>query len=110
MKRSIFRWQVSITAYYTTIGFFFGLIVLLGATLIDMIAHGDIWTVGSFLHTQGSSNTLWLIDLLPFLLGFLFRGIGVRDEQLQAASGNLEAKIEQRTGELKDAIIHMVEE
>ncbi len=110
MKRKLFRWNISISTYYMTIGFLFGLIVLLGATLIDMIAHNHPLTLESFVNVQRSNNTLWLIDLLPFLLGIVFRGIGMRDEQLQAASGNLEAKIEQRTTELKDAIIHMVEE
>ena len=110
MKRTLFRWQISITAYYATIGFMFGFIVLFGATLIDMLAHGDPWTIWAFLSAQRANNTLWLIDLLPLLLGYLFRDIGVREEQLREASGNLEAKIEQRTAELKDAIIHMVEE
>src|SRR5258706_13564357 len=108
MKRKLFRWNISISTYYMTIGFLFGLIVLLGATLIDMIAHNHPLTLESFVNVPRSNNTQRLIDLVPFLLGIVFRGIGMRDEQLQAASGNLEAKIEQRTTELQEAIIHMV--
>ncbi len=111
MKRKFFGWNISVVWYYTISGFLLGMIILLGAVVIEFIAHRYPWTLESFVNMQRSNRTLWLIELLPFLLVAVFRVIGVREEQLAIASSNrFEETIEQRTSELKDAIMSMVGE
>jgi PAS domain S-box-containing protein len=110
MKQNFLKWNISVVMYYTIIGFMSGLLLLLGAIVIELSVYGYAWTLESLVNVQRSNHIFWLVDLLPFLLGVVFRVIGIREEQLMKASDDLEAAVEQRTIELKNAMMHMVEE
>src|SRR4051812_7240622 len=90
MKRNVFQWNFSIATYYTIAGFLAGLLLLVVAMLIETLTYKYAWTLGSLALIQRSNRILWLVDFLPFLLGAIFRIIGIREEQLRAASETLE--------------------
>ena len=111
MKQKPWQWNISNTVYFALTGFLSGLFLVLGATFMDIFfkQHASL-TFESFLSIQRGNPTLWILDLLPVLLAVIFSMIGIGQEKLKLASMNLEGTIEQRTVELKEAIIHMVEE
>ena len=111
MERKFWRWNISAAVFLGLIGFLLGLVFILGATLMEVFFEQQVpLTLDAFLRGQHDNPDLWMVDLLPALLALLFGLIGRGQEKLRLVSKNLEGTIEQRTSELKEAIIDLVEE
>lgn len=111
MKRTFLWREVSTPTYYALIGCLGGLGLALFITLLDIFFKQQVAiTIETFLAGQVRNPALWIVDLLPVLFGVLGHRIGQDKEELEKVSRNLEATIEQRTVELKQAIIDLVGE
>ena len=111
MQQKIRQWKLSPTLIFALIGFFVGLVFMLGATWLDIALRQHIpFDWGAFWQTQRDNPALWMVDTLPVLMAVTFALLGEGDEKLHQVSSDLEGTIEQRTAELKQAIIDLVEE
>jgi PAS domain S-box-containing protein len=111
MERKFWRWNISATVSLGLIGFLSGLVFVWVATLAEVFSEEQVpLTLNAFLRAQHDNPALWIVDLLPVLLALLSGLIGLGKEKLRLVSKNLEGTIEQRTSELKEAIIDLVEE
>lgn len=111
MKRTFLWWEVSTPTYYALMGALGGVGLAFFITMLDVFFKQQITiTPYAFFIGQATNPALWVVDLLPVLLWVLGQRIGQDEEKLAAVSRNLEATIEQRTVELKQAIIDLVGE
>jgi PAS domain S-box-containing protein len=111
MKQRFQQWNISPVIIFGLTGFFSGLIFVLGATFMDILFKQQFpLGLDAFASVQRTNPALWIVDLLPVLLTVIFSVVGSSEEKLRLGSKNLEGMIEQRTSELKQAIIDLVEE
>jgi PAS domain S-box-containing protein len=68
---------------YVLVGFFFGLVMVVLATVIALIQAGLAFTLSNIVQLHLSTPLLWVIDSFPFFLAVILGLLGARDRDLQ---------------------------
>lgn len=68
---------------YVLVGFFFGLVMVVLATVIALIQAGLTFTLSNIVQLHLSTPLLWVIDSFPFFLAVIMGLVGVRERDLQ---------------------------
>lgn len=112
MKRKFLWWNLSAPNFYAIMGFLGGLGLVVFITALDVFfkPQSTGLTFNSIFQGQIQNPALWVVDSLPLIFWTVCKKIGTEEEKLAKVSGDLEEMIEQRTSELKKAIIDLVSE
>lgn len=100
---------VSYTNRYTLYGVLFGIFFPTFATLLDSFLKYNSIEFALIIHTQTSNHLLWIIDTAPFFLGLVARMVGKKRDELENVLNNREAEIEEKTKDLKTALLNLKE-
>lgn len=96
------REQLSRTVVrYTIFGALFGLAFPLVATLLDVSISGLPLGLAAALQVQSGQPLHWIIDLAPFVLGFMGWLAGWRQDALERMNRQLSSTVDARTAELR---------
>lgn len=88
---------------YTLFGTLFGMLFPLAATLMDLSASGLSLGLSAVLQLQSSQPLHWIIDLAPFVLGFMGWLVGNRQDALERMNRELSETVDTRTAEVMQA-------
>ncbi len=91
----------SAAARFAAWGALFGVGFPLGATLFDVAIQGLPFNLASLAQVQRQQPLHWVIDTAPLFLGLLAWLAGQRQDRIAQLNAELEARVEQRTEQLK---------
>ena len=110
MKRKFLWWELSVPDFFALIGFLSGVFLVLLVIALDALSVHNNLFFDTIFSRQMQNPSFWVLDCLPIGLSWICRKIGLDKEELEQVSRNLETTIEQRTAELKQAIVDLVSE
>ncbi len=79
---------------WTIFGFLFGCLFPVVASVFEMYLQELTFSWKNLWIVQSSNQILWIVDLAPFVLGFVFNRVGNRELQLQQSNKSLDETIQ----------------
>jgi len=91
----------SVIKVYTLIGFGVGIVFSVVATYVHTSSTGSAFTLEQFIDAQSSTPTLWVMDVVPLILGLFAYVAGRNHSRLLAEKEESERVIDEKTENLR---------